>query len=74
MSVPSDSSTVCPPVAIPPPSGIYMQTLAGLEVSVQLPVALEKDIDKEDELARAVASLDNVALAGSALDSILDDE
>ena len=41
---------------------------------MQLPVALEKDIDKEDELARAVASLDNVALAGSALDSILDDE
>ena len=30
---------VCPPVAIPPPVGVSRQTLAGLEVSVQvLPV------------------------------------
>ena len=63
---------MCPPVAIPPPSSISIQTLAGLEVSLQLPVALEKDIDRKDELASIEASLDNAVLAGSALDSMLE--
>ena len=67
---------VCPPVAIPPPVGVSRQTLAGLEVSVQV-LPVDKGVKERLMLlgsvllARIVESLLLVVLVLSALARVL---
>ena len=70
---------VCPPVAIPPPVGVSRQTLAGLEVSVQV-LPVDKGVKERLMLlgsvllARIVESLLLVVLVLSALARVLVNE